>query len=87
VTTGRCALAVARHADLRKTGRLSRAVFPERRSDVPSNSRHYRLSVTPRTANSSRAGINQPRRAAPPSAVASTIAMSVWPAALARPRR
>jgi hypothetical protein len=79
--------ALARHADLRKAERLSRAVSSERRSDAPSNPRHRMLSVTPRTANSSHAGSSQPRRAAPPSAVAGTMATSVQPAAFARPRR
>jgi hypothetical protein len=46
----RCAPAAsARHADLRKAVWLSRAVSSERRPDAPSNSRHRKLSVTPRT--------------------------------------
>jgi hypothetical protein len=54
----RAPAALARHADLRKAGRLSRAVSSERRPDAPSNPRHRRPSVTPRTANCSRAGSN-----------------------------
>jgi hypothetical protein len=54
----RALAASARHADLRKAGGLSQAVSPERRPDAPSNPGHRRLSVTPRTADSSPAGSN-----------------------------